>query len=124
MWPPGPSASSSTRFARPSHTFRTTEVPRYSTQVADPVSGWTRRRRCVVHVPISKSKSCAPSRLVSAIAGLAGVDGACARAGEARADTRPHATRHARRRRTIGGDCMGQELIGGAVSHNDHIVVL
>src|SRR5258705_1310328 len=44
-WPAGPSATSSTRLARPFQTFRTTVVPSYSTQVFDPVKGRKRRRR-------------------------------------------------------------------------------
>src|SRR6185295_16423913 len=42
-WPVGPSASSSTRLARPFQIVRTTEVPSNSIQVAEPVKGLTRR---------------------------------------------------------------------------------
>src|SRR5215469_170489 len=62
MWPAGPSTSSSTILARPFQTLRTMEVPSYSTQVLEPVNGCSRREMCVFHLPISKSKSCWPSR--------------------------------------------------------------
>src|SRR2546427_11529830 len=62
MWPAVPSTSSSTRFARSFQTLLTSVVPSYVTHVVEPVSGCTRRDRCVFHVPISKSKSCWPSR--------------------------------------------------------------
>src|SRR4051794_28618285 len=62
MFPAELAAVSSTRFARPPHTFVTVVVPSYSTQVVEPVSGRANRRRWVFHVPISKSKSCWPSR--------------------------------------------------------------
>jgi serine/threonine protein kinase len=60
MRPAGPVTSSSTRLARPFQTFRTTVVPSYSTQVVEPVSGCSSRRKRVFQVPISKSKSCSP----------------------------------------------------------------
>src|SRR5262249_6281439 len=61
-WPLGPSTWSSTRLARPFQTLLTTVVPSYSSQVVEPVRGWSKRRRCVFQRPISKSKSCWPSR--------------------------------------------------------------
>src|SRR5215208_6795252 len=64
MLPAGPPTSSSTRLARPFQTLRTTVVPSYSTQVLEPVKGLTSRDRRVFQVPISKSKSCCPSRSV------------------------------------------------------------
>jgi hypothetical protein len=60
--PAWPSALSSTRLARPFQTFHTTVVPSYSTQVVEPVRGRWSRLRWVFQVPISKSKSCCPSR--------------------------------------------------------------
>jgi hypothetical protein len=60
--PSGLSASSSTRLPRPFHTLRTTLVPSYSIQVVEPVNGWSKRLRWVFQEPISKSKSCCPSR--------------------------------------------------------------
>src|SRR5450631_2205445 len=56
------SVVSSARFARPSHTLLTMVVPSSSTQSLEPLKGCTRRRKCVFHAPISKSKSCCPSR--------------------------------------------------------------
>src|SRR6187551_1979806 len=44
-------------------------VPSYSTHFVEPVKGSTSRQRCVFQVPISKSKSCEPFRLVAACAG-------------------------------------------------------
>src|SRR5215216_3797737 len=55
--PPGPSATSSTRLARPPHTFLTVVTPSISTHVVEPVRGCSRRLTCVFHVPILKSKS-------------------------------------------------------------------
>jgi hypothetical protein len=55
--PDGPVTSSSTRFARPSQTLRTVDVPVYSTHVEEPVKGVNRRESFVFQVPISKSKS-------------------------------------------------------------------
>src|SRR5882724_13084077 len=63
MCPPGPSTSSSTRLARPSQILLTTDVPLNSTHWVEPHKGCTRRRRCVLQAPISKSKSCCPSRM-------------------------------------------------------------
>jgi len=60
--PVGRSITSSARLARPSQTFRTTVVPSSSIHSWEPVSGCARRDRCVFHVPMSKSKSCCPSR--------------------------------------------------------------
>src|SRR5215813_8597904 len=57
--------SSSPRLARPSHTFRTTEVPSRSTHSFEPVSGRSRRLMCVFQLPNSKSKSCCPSPALS-----------------------------------------------------------
>src|SRR5579863_1577284 len=62
MCPEGPVTSSSRRFARPPQTLRTTDVPSYSTQVFEPLRGWVSLDTWVFQVPISKSKSCAPSR--------------------------------------------------------------
>jgi hypothetical protein len=61
MRPAGPDTSSSTRLALPSQTFRTTEIPSYSAQVFEPVSGAISRLSRVFQVPISKSKSRWPS---------------------------------------------------------------
>src|ERR1035438_4443375 len=62
MRPAGPSASSSSKLARPSHTLLTSDVPSYSAQVDDPVSGCSSRLTCVLQAPRLKSKSCCPSR--------------------------------------------------------------
>src|SRR5262245_48299798 len=52
--------TSSTRFARPFQTFRTTVIPSYSAHSVDPASGCTSRLTCVFQVPMWKSKSCSP----------------------------------------------------------------
>src|SRR5262249_53949212 len=95
MWPADPSASSSTRLARPFQTLRTTVVPSYSTQVVEPVKGRWRRLRCVFQVPISKSKSCCPSRtLAGAEAAAFAASGFCAaNAGSADSAAARHETR-------------------------------
>src|SRR4029450_9919442 len=67
MRPVGPSTSSSTKFAAPSQIGRTSDVPRYSAHLVDPLSGLTRRESSVVHEPSSKSKSCCPSRSGAAL---------------------------------------------------------
>src|ERR1044072_9456378 len=61
MCPAGPSTSSSTRFAQPFQTLRTTVMPSYSTHVVEPVKGCTSRFKWVFQAPISKSHSCCPS---------------------------------------------------------------
>src|SRR5215469_606019 len=75
MCPAGPPTSSSSRLARPFQTLRTTEVPSYSTHVVEPVNGCSSRLRCVFQVPISKSKSCWPSRGAAAGCGAGAVIG-------------------------------------------------
>src|ERR1051325_3666793 len=63
MWPPtGESTSNSSTCNLPSHAGRVTEVPSNSTHSCDPWSRVLSRRRCIFHLPISKSKSCWPSR--------------------------------------------------------------
>src|SRR6201988_2863501 len=57
----GLSVSNSSICARPSQTFRVTEVPSNSTQVFEPVKGFRRRFRWIFQLPSSKSKSCCPS---------------------------------------------------------------
>ena len=65
--PAEPETSSSTRLARPSQTGRTTVVPRYSTHSSDRSAGSRVVYSSVVHEPISKSKSCCPSRVGSLV---------------------------------------------------------
>src|SRR5208282_441577 len=78
MWPEGLSASNSSRFARPSQIARATTVPSNSIQVVEPVKGCTRRFRWIFQVPISKSKSCWPSRGVEACSAGGAGDAVCA----------------------------------------------
>src|SRR4029453_10410225 len=100
MCPAGPSASSSTRLARPFQTLRTTVVPSYSTQVVEPIRGWTRRFRWVFQVPISKSKSRCPSRTLAA-AGTAGFAASGFWAARAESAGSAAARHEARRRRRL-----------------------
>src|SRR5258706_5244509 len=60
MWPADPSSSSSPTLALPFHQGRTIDVPSYSTQVLEPVSGCRRCDRWHFQAPNSKSKSCGP----------------------------------------------------------------
>src|SRR2546421_12345862 len=53
---------SSSRSARPFHTWRVDTVPVPSTHSVDPLSGLSKRRTCVFQLPMLKSKSCCPSR--------------------------------------------------------------
>src|SRR5262245_1648976 len=63
MWPPtGESTSNSSTCDLPSHAGRVTEVPSNSTHSCEPCRRVLSRRRCIFHLPISKSKSCWPSR--------------------------------------------------------------
>src|ERR1700745_2045558 len=62
MCPLGPSASSSSRFARPPQTLRVVSCDSNSCHSFDPVSGRNLRLRCIFHVPNIVSQSCCPSR--------------------------------------------------------------
>lgn len=54
------------RLALPFHTFRMTTLASISTQVVEPLNGCNPRDICDFQLPISKSKSCCPSRSVLA----------------------------------------------------------
>src|SRR5687768_13808124 len=85
MRPAAPLTSSSTVLPRPFHMRRTIDVPSYSAHSLEPLSGCSRRRTRVFHVPNAKSKSCAPSRGVAGAAAVAKLqDSAKSRAMDAR----------------------------------------
>jgi hypothetical protein len=78
-------------------------VPSSSTQLLEPVKGCDSRFKWVFHTPISKSKSCCPSRLaaardVAAMLGVAAVldaavDACCAAAGRGKERPRTQAAK-------------------------------
>src|SRR5262249_24152119 len=80
--------------------------PSYSTHLVEPLSGWSKRRRCVFQVPKWKSKSCWPSRA----AGTAFGDSSFAipEASKGKIVTAAHRGKISVRRNLIRASCPGE----------------